>query len=191
MEEREARALNVFRGEERDWTTQYAALGEFVVEFEWICWQVRNLINIILQLHGLNNWRLGEIILNQTCFSADPLGSCLSGMVGEILSGDSDVMAKMNDFRNGFPKLCKIRNDLLHASWLIGPDVVEVTDSVQPTEIHGERRTPNKHGANRRSIRTIDQIKAHINEAKRLKEVSKSLTSAVVLGLHKHETARE
>src|SRR5690349_14749858 len=139
-----SQSVNVFRGEERDWTTQYAAIGEFVVEFEWICWHIRHLISIVLQLNGLNNWKLGEIIINQKSFSADPLVLSLSGIIGETLSANVDVMAKMNDFRKGFQNLISVRNDLVHGFWMIGSDVVEVTDQEQPTEIHNERRTPNK-----------------------------------------------
>lgn len=178
-------SLNVFRGEERDWTQQYAAIGEFVVEFEWICWHIRHLISMVLQFHGLNNWKLSEIILNQPSFSADPLASSLSSMIGEILSANVDVMSKVNEFRSGFQKLSRVRNDLLHGFWLIGPDVVEVTDHEHPTEIHGERRTPNKGGANIKTVRTIAEIKEHINEAKRLKELSKALMSAVVIAIYK------
>ncbi len=178
-------SLNVFRGEERDWTQQYAAIGEFVVEFEWICWHIRHIISMVLQFHGLKNWKLGEIILNQPSFSADPLASCLSSIVGELLSNNIDVMAKMNEFRSGFQNLSRVRNDLLHGFWLIGPDVVEVTGHEEPTEIHGERRTPNKRGANIKTIRTIAEIREHINEAKRLKELSKALTSAVIIASYK------
>jgi hypothetical protein len=181
----ERESLHVFRGEERDWTLQYAAIGEFVVEFEWICWHIRHLISMILQFHGLNNWKLGEIILNQPSFSAEPLASSFSSIVGEILSDNVDVMTKMNEFRNGFQKLTRIRNDLLHGFWLIGPDVVEITGHGQPTEIHGERRTPNKGGANIKTIRTIAEIKEHTDEAKRLKELGKALTSAVILAIYK------
>ncbi len=63
--------------------------------------------------------------------------------------------------------------------------MVEVTDQELPTEIHGERRTPNKGGANIKTIGTIAEIKVHINEAKRLKELSKALMSAVILAIYK------
>jgi hypothetical protein len=184
----EARALNIFRGEERDWTPQYAAIGEFVVEFEWICWHIRHLISMVLQFHGLNNWKLGEILLNQPCFSADPLASCLSSIIGEILSANVDVMDKMKNFRSGFQDLIRVRNDLLHGFWMIGPDVVEVTDQELPTEIHGERRTPNKAGANIKTIQTIAEIKEHINEARRVKELGKALIPAVIIALHKRKS---
>ncbi len=101
-------SLNVFRGDERDWTQQHAAIGEFVIEFEWICWHIRHLISMVLQFHGLNNRKLGEIILNQPSFSADPLASSLSSIVGEILSANVDVMTKLTEFRSGFQKLTSI-----------------------------------------------------------------------------------
>jgi hypothetical protein len=184
----EPQSLNVFRGEERDWTQQYAAIGEFVVEFEWICLHIRHTISMVLQFQGLNNWKLGEIILNQPSFSADPLASTLSSIIGEILSANVDVIGKMNEFRSGFQKLSRVRNDLLHGFWLIGPDVVEVTDHDTPTEIHGERRTPNKRGANVKTVLTIAEIKEHINEAKRLKQLSKALMSAVIIAMYKLES---
>jgi len=181
-------SLNVFRGEERDWTQQYAAIGEFVVEFEWICWNVRHLINGILQFHGLNNWKLGEIILNQPSFSADPLGSCLASLVAETLSDNAEVMTKMKEFKIAFQGLIKVRNDLLHGSWLIGADVVEVTEQEQPTEIHGERRTPNKDGANIKTITTIAEVQERVMEAKRVKELCKGLTGNIIIGLHQRSS---
>lgn len=172
--------LNVFRGSERDWTEQYAAIGEFVAEFEKICFYLRFTIGAVLQLHGLKTWKLGEIILNQRCFTAEPLSSCLSAIVGETVSNE-EVRAKMKAFAGAFQKLSSTRNELLHGTWFIGSDVNEVTDNEAPMELHAEKRTPNSDGARVKTVaRSLEEIRRHVAEARRVKELCIDLRVSIM-----------
>jgi len=103
--------LNRFSGSERDWTAQYAAIGRFIVEFEWICWHIRFSAVSILQAYGLKKWPLGEIIFNQRVFTGDPLFSCYVSMVEESLDSQNPLIPELEKIYSDFQKLSKTRND--------------------------------------------------------------------------------
>ena len=176
--------MNRFPGDQRDWTAQYAALGQFVVEFEWICWYLRFHACALLQMHGLKKWPLAEVIMNQRVFTADPLFACYASMVAECLGSDHALIKELDALRKEFQELCKTRNDLLHASYLIGGDVVEISDKEAPSEVHAEKRTPNKHGARVQILaRTIDEQLKYVASATAVKEKVKQFVPKVVVAL--------
>lgn len=176
--------MNKFRGDQRDWTTQYAAIGQFVVEFEWICWHLRHYACILLQIHGMRNWALSEIVFNQRSFTAEPLFSCYASMVAECIECDHKLIKELEGLRKEFQDLCKVRNDLLHATYLIGADVCEITDREKPIEVHVEKRTPDKRGARVKSLaRTIDEQYEYVDIAIATKEHFKSFLPQVIVEL--------
>lgn len=184
--------LNNFPGAERDWTKQYAAIGEFIAEFEFICWEVRFLICSILQEQGLNNFSLGEIILNQRSFTADPLAICLSACIGHVLTDNEEINKLTQTFRKEFQELTKKRNDLIHATWFIGSDVDEVTFENEPSELAAEKRTPDTKGHKVTIVASsINDVKAVTEEAAKLKLKIREIRIKVMRTLYsKHDNAQ-
>lgn len=173
-----------FPGNERDWTPQYAAIGQFVVEFEWICWHLRFHVCTLLQIHGLKKWPLAEIIMNQRAFTAEPLFACYASVVAECLGAEHVLLRELDGLRKEFQDLSKTRNELLHASYMIGSDVVEVTDKDSPSETHAEKRTPDKHGARVQILaRTVDEQQKYVATAIAVKERFKEFAPKVMMEL--------
>ena len=184
--------VNVFRGDERSWQAQYAAIGEFVVEFEWCCWRLRFAASALLQHFGLGQWSLAEVIFHQRAFTAEPLFECYASLVAEALPNDEDLLSRVAAVRKEFKDVCKLRNDLLHASYLIGPSVVEVTDKAAPTEFHAEKRTPNKTGARVQVLaESLDDMKSHIAEARLVRKHVDELFAAITIALVRSQRLQE
>lgn len=178
--------MNVFRGDQRDWKDQYAAVGQFVVEFEWICWHLRKLGNGLLLRHGLKKESLGEVVFNQRVFTAEPLFACCESLVAEALGSDHILLEEIARIRNEFQDLCKIRNDLLHASYLIGSDVVEVTDRDTASDVHVEKRTPDRKGARVQILANRTEVLVrYVAQATAIKEKVKGLVPRVFMVLHR------
>jgi hypothetical protein len=97
--------MNKFPGSERDWTPQYAAIGAFVVEFEWISWALRHHACIILQMSGLKRWELGEIIFHQRLFTGEPLFACYASLAAECLGSDNGLIEELNKLRTPYQDL--------------------------------------------------------------------------------------
>lgn len=161
---------SVFRGSDRSWVDQYAAIGEFVVAFEGSCFWLRNSSLALLQMKGLTDGSLADVIFNQRVFSAEPLFECFASLVAEAVPKEAEVLKKISSIRGRFKDLCKLRNDLLHGQYLIGPDVDVVTTNEAPPSFHVERRTPDKSGARVTLVATsLDEMRVHIALAWKIK----------------------
>lgn len=179
---------NVFRGSERDWSKQYSAIGEFVVAFEGSTMWIRYGLIAILQHGGLRQGSLGDVIFNHRIYSAEPLFSVYASLSAEALPNNEAVRSAFSSLRERFANLCKLRNDLLHAIYFIGPDVNYVTDRAQPPDFHAERRTPDKDGARVVDVaRSLEEMGKHIAEAWAVKQECIQLFGIVSKGLYESQ----
>ena len=94
-------------------------------------------------------------------------------------------MKELDALRADFQDLCKSRNDLLHATYFIGPGTVEITDKDRPIETHVEKRAPDKNGARTRIIAsTLDEQHRYVRQAVTVKEKFSSFNSKVFIALY-------
>lgn len=160
--------MKIVRGSDFDWTEPYSLVGEFIANFEWICWSLRQDAQGILQWYGLNNWQLSEILLNQRAFTAEPLFECYASMVAQVCDEDSEAVRNCSAVRAKFKRLVRIRNDIVHGSHLYGPTVVTVSgESTQRPDVRIEKRNPDAKGARTTQVvESVEQLRRHIAFAK-------------------------
>ncbi len=162
---------NEFPGDQRDWTPQYARIGEFVVEFEYLIFFIRFEACFILQAQGLRKWELAEIIFNSTVFTAGPLFALYRSMAAQCLGSSHELIAEFKGIATRYEKLLSLRNDLLHGTYFIGPNTIEVTDKDHPSEFILDRRNPNKDGARiRKPAQSLEEFDGHIADVRALRK---------------------
>ena len=104
--------------DERQKTELYAAIGKFAVEFEMLCSGMRSVIMTILAKEGLSNDSVMEILLaDQT---AGPLQSLVRSLAAETEKLSEKDQKILGTIMNQVQKLTESRNDVLHATWLVG-----------------------------------------------------------------------
>ena len=139
--------MNRLSGDQRDRAAQYAVIGQFVVEFEWICWLLRFHACSLLQIHGLTKWPLGQVILQQRVSTGEPLFACCASMVAECFGFEHPLVQELGALSRDFHALCKIRNYLLHAFYLTGNEARAISWRDAPPDVPVGGRTSGKRGA--------------------------------------------
>lgn len=162
-----------------DNTDKYALIGEYVVVFELIVFQIRLSLSVLFQLQGLKTWKMSEIVFGQKQFTAEPLVSCFESIANELLKPikekninksfeitPEELSNLISSFRKKFSNQISVRNDLLHGTYLI-PDLhqgEELNDKILE-DLHVFKDSPDKKGARRKIVsETKQDIIKHINE---------------------------
>jgi hypothetical protein len=76
-----------------------------------------------LQIRGLSDFKLAQIIFGQKQFTADPLISTFESMCNQTLKvfdNSKEFLKNLISFRNQFKKQVQYRNDLLHMNYFGG-----------------------------------------------------------------------
>ncbi len=147
-------------------TEQYAALGEFMTEFEQICHALRLSFVFLLQGKGLKDQTVANIIIGNRAISAGPLIEIMEGLVGHLVGKNPVGMQIFGKTATRFRNLTEIRNDFVHGTWFIGWANPEDTDF---SEIRGYKLNPNKKGMTLKVLpKSVDEIRANIAEAKKI-----------------------
>ncbi|MFD2518260.1 hypothetical protein [Salinimicrobium flavum] len=172
-----------------DWTKHYASIGQYVAEFEEIVHNIRFWSCAIFQTRGLKNWKLAEITFSQKQFTADPLINCYESLCNEILKNQENskgLVKEISNFRNKFSKQVSVRNDLLHSRYLIGADVIELSDNPQPenNRFRVYKLSPDKRGARRKEVvQFVKDVENHISELRVLNEEFKEIAIKVDMAM--------
>lgn len=95
----------------------YELIGEFVVEFEHICWVIRGCINAIVSDDGTNetndNWKRITTLLSD--MPARDLYSRFDSLVKDF--NKVEGLGELNrEVSKKFSKLCEARNELVHGN---------------------------------------------------------------------------
>lgn len=106
----------------------YAALGEFVVQFEQLIHRLRSCC-VFLTSHTPKHQRLMQIVFNYKTMTAEPLFRIYQAMVGEIIN-DRDtkldsaekeaIGGVLQQIDKDLMSLISKRNDHLHGTWYVG-----------------------------------------------------------------------
>jgi len=112
-----------YKAQTKDW---YAALGQFVVQFEHVCSDMETCI--IFALHGdaLRNQNLAQALLAD--LTAAPLLQSFRAIVAELRKNDKEDLRILDNVSKRVEKLIEDRNDVVHRTWFVGWAAVEQED---------------------------------------------------------------
>lgn len=174
---------------ENDWPEYYSVLGEFVVNFENIVFDIKQDCSFILKSKGLKDEILGEIIFGQRFFTAEPIVSCYVTMVHHIVKHANEkekITKQLNDIRTKFSKLIEVRNGILHSTHFFVESIVIVGPPTLRNEFKAYKPSPKKTGYDLKKT-PRPQI---IEFTKQLKELRK-LLKVFIEELHKFMIANK
>ena len=100
----------------------YKAIGKFVVNFERCCATLRR--NIILQISrnsGKINQTYIQILINK--MAAEDLRSCYVSIINSSHELDDFESRILKNISTRFQNIQQIRNDFLHAEWMLGQGI--------------------------------------------------------------------
>jgi hypothetical protein len=103
---------------EQQTSALYAALGEFAVEFEHVCFAMRCIIMSILHEQGLRNEKVLNILLAEQ--TAEPLRSLTASLFAETQQFSENDEKIIGSVLSKVQVLTQERNDVLHSTWFIG-----------------------------------------------------------------------
>jgi hypothetical protein len=167
------------RFENIDFSPVYSAIGEFVTRFERICREIRFIYGCFLQNNGLEKWKLGEILLYNKVFTADPLNSAfLTGAIeaSKDFKDATIFAAQAGSIHSTFKKMIELRNKILHADWITGEDVVIISDTSDMPSAHGVKKSFGRDGSSHQSIDN-NEIISGVETLKKLGKAIKQFKS--------------
>ena len=173
---------------EIDWSSAYSAIGEFVVEFEKIPKELRFFYNVILQQNGLKNWKLGSFLLHIETIGPIHLSLAVRAAIFTLHPDCKELIEKADLVHKKTVELTKLRNEIAHGEWGIGPEVIYFTDSPKVPEQIGYKRKISKNGEIRRDLPTV----AELHEAsKNVRELVRAINDIKVATVLKNAGKRE
>ena len=146
---------------------QYAAIGEFAVKFEQICFALHTTILFILHGEGLRNQQVGRAVL--AGLTAEPLASTFAASVVEAKELDDDDKKVIKIALKRFKSLTERRNEIIHGSWFIGWASKGQTDF---SEMRGLKQGRSQKGVTAKSLETtVEEFQEHIKESEDLAKI--------------------
>lgn len=95
----------------------YPSIGEFVVQYEKVCYNLRFEISKILEKEGLKNNKLSEILIGGLTIT--PLINIFRSLILEIKNPDEKGLKLINKVFSQIVKLAKERNKIVHSAWFV------------------------------------------------------------------------
>jgi len=156
----------------------YAAIGEFVVKFEFINFYIEKGIILLLQSQGLRSQQVAQILIaGQT---AEPLKTNYQSLIYQTqnLNPTEKLMIE-----NAFKRLVKVieaRNDIIHSTWFIGWGNETTEDFSVASSMKSHK---NKSGAAIKSFDyQVNDFKNLIDETEELSKIFSRLSSIYIWG---------
>jgi hypothetical protein len=154
---------------------QFAALGEFVQDFELVCFALKPLFVFCFHRYGLSpqGQPLANIAIDNHYLTADPLVSIVSAVYQMAVKDDEVALKVMRDLEKRFKALIEIRNRVIHGTWLIGWTGSEQQEF---SEIIGIYNKITKNGLEARDMpKSASELKKLSEEAKDLEDIARRL----------------
>jgi hypothetical protein len=149
----------LYRLADTDWSDHYAAIGEFVVSFEKISTALRFQYACVMQLDGLQTWALATNLLNIPSIGPEALAVAFRAAVTQV-TDDQDVRARADRIVKEAKELAELRNQIVHGEWLIGANVVVISDTPELPARQGIKRKPSKTGEKVTEQPTAEELRA-------------------------------
>jgi hypothetical protein len=112
---------------------QYEALGRFIVAFEEMVNDVRELCTFILGGFDLNLQKFVSVALHHQSLTAKPLLEILRALIAEVLQVETErekykmddesrsiIIGVLGPINNEYNHLTNLRNELVHGTWFVG-----------------------------------------------------------------------
>lgn len=128
-----------------DWTDHYRAIGAFVVAFEKISTALRFQYGCVMQLDGLQTRTLGANLLNIPSIGPEALAIAYCAAVSQI-ADDASLQKRADQVQRETKALAELRNQIVHGEWMIGPEVVIISDTPEVPARRGIKRKIGKSG---------------------------------------------
>ena len=160
---------------------QYEQIGRFVVEFEHVCWWLRNEIMFSLEHDGLKTQRLAQILLDNSYMTAAPLIEAYEAIITETgRRKDSTQKEVFDQISTQFRALIKERNKIVHGLWFIGWARADDQDF---SKISGLKGNPSKKKgmAFQHLATSVEEIAELVERAKNLAELVMSVHHILLL----------
>lgn len=153
----------------------FQAIGHYVYEFSWLCWDMKQALSSVPGLSGTAYTTIQMITGEMT---AAPLADACFAICEEAVHGDPEAVKMVRALRGRVLNEISRRNDLLHGDWMIGwvsstgverPDGVEeqITRELPPTLT---RVKPGRSGAQKSTQQEIAIAELEA-EASRVREL--------------------
>ncbi|MBL7849132.1 MAG: hypothetical protein JNL40_16815 [Cyclobacteriaceae bacterium] len=161
---------------EIDWTTEFAAIGEFVVCFEHIVGTLRLQAAHIFHIRGLadDDSRLTGIVFGYNHMTVKPILECFVSMVNELLTKNkeaADTIEELRRFKKKFLEQIERRNEILHSTFWIGDGVDFQLFEGDYLPMLAIKDSPSKKGYGiKKTVTSIDQLKEDIKKLKALRK---------------------
>ncbi|MEH2085711.1 hypothetical protein [Nostoc sp.] len=104
----------------------YSAIGEFIVEFEHICFAIQTSSIFILQKLGLKNQDVARLFVNK--LTAGQLKDKFKDLVFLSKIFDTEELEMIKNILDRFQNLIERRNEIIHSTWFIGYPNSETND---------------------------------------------------------------
>ncbi|BAY14015.1 hypothetical protein [Calothrix sp. NIES-2098] len=144
----------------------YCAIGEFVIEFEQVCFAISMNISITLLANGLENANIGHIFL--AGMTASPLGEIFSSLIPEVKNLDQQEKTIVKQIFSRFQALFQKRNDIIHATWFLPLNA----NSMEFETANGIKFHKSKKGFEIKNLKyTVKTFKELTAEAKTLRAI--------------------
>jgi hypothetical protein len=156
-------------------TEQFAALGEFIQDFEHVCFALRPIFIFCFHKNGLSSkgQQLAIIAINNHYLTAEPLVSIVSAVYCEAVKDDEVAVKVMRDVEKRFKKLIETRNRVVHGKWMIGWTSSAQEDFSKITGIYSKLT---KKGLQFRDMpKSVDELKILSKEANELTNLTRLL----------------
>jgi len=139
----------------------YLYIGKFAVEFEQICHAMEGGIRLILDLEGLKNERIHEILLSD--LTANLLSELFRSLCSEYLKPNPLELKIIKSIFKSFQILVTVRNDLLHGKWAIF--LKQVNEEYQSAALGNKLHRNSKGAASKKFDFSVDDFKSHYEQA--------------------------
>ncbi|HRQ60536.1 MAG TPA: hypothetical protein PLO23_03330 [Alphaproteobacteria bacterium] len=153
----------------------YCSIGEYIVQFELLVYNMSLGIRILIQSQGLKSTQIAGIILSD--LTAMPIKKILQGMIAEVGSLSKEEQKISDKIFSDIIKVIEGRNELIHSTWFVGWGNNETVDFSMAT---GHKYKTTKAGLEIRSMnRTAENFKEITAEIIRLQELVMRLWGCV------------
>ena len=102
---------------EEEMASAFQAIGRYVYEFSWLCWDLKMAIATVPGLTGSAYTTL-ELVTGE--MTAAPLANACFAVCETAVEGDDEAVKIVRTLRARVMKEITRRNDLLHGDWMIG-----------------------------------------------------------------------
>ena len=162
----------------RDTDELYRAIGEFLVKFEHVSFEIQRGLMFLLEGVGLRDQRVSQILLSG--MTAEPLRTLYVSLIAHTHTLTKIERKIIDNAVTRFQKLIEERNDMVHSTWFIGYGNEQTVDF---SEARGHKFHKNKNGWAMKSFgKKAEDFRILSQEAESLANIFRGLGACLAIG---------